>query len=103
MDPESIVVNDRAAQLGKNVRDYRDELHLSLDEMQKRFEHDKKVDISTYTSFPTQMTFIIDDRVILAVVSMSSRSRTSAHFLIEEGAAAQPFFNHFYSVKVLRR
>jgi len=101
MDPESSVANERAVQLGKTPRIYRDELRESLERMIEHFEKNNKIEIMTYTNFPTQMTFIIDNLVVLAVVSMSQLSRESVHFLIE-GPGAEPFLRHFSAIKTNR-
>ncbi len=103
MDPESSVANERSVQLGRAARKYRDELRCSLEEMQKRFESERNIDIMTYTSLPTQMTFIIDNKVVVAVVSMSELSRESTHFLIGDSEkGVEPFVSHFRSVKTNR-
>jgi 5S rRNA maturation endonuclease (ribonuclease M5) len=102
MDPESSVVNERAVQLGKIPRKYRDQLRQSLEGIQREFERDEKIEIIPYSSFPTQMTFIIDNRVVLAVVSMQQARRESSHFLIE-GEGVEPFLTHFSAVRARAR
>lgn len=104
MDPESNVANERAAQLGRTARDYRDELRVSLEKVQSEFRGLRHVEIMTYTSLPTQMTFIVDNHVVVAVVSMAELSRESTHFLLGDSPrGAEPFISHFRAVKTHRR
>jgi hypothetical protein len=101
MDPESDVANARAVQLGKpSVRQYRDELRKSLDNVRKTLEKHDNVEIITYRSLPTQMTFIIDSTVIVAVVSLGQQSRDGIHFVLSDvNTSAAPFLNHFILLK----
>jgi nucleoside 2-deoxyribosyltransferase len=101
MDPESDVANARAVQLGKtSVRQYRDELRKSLDNVRKALAKYRNVEIITYRSLPTQMTFIIDTTVIVAVVSLGQQSRDGIHFVLSDvNTSAAPFQNHFILLK----
>lgn len=104
MDPESNVTNERAVQLGRTALSYRNELRESLENVQDKFKDKKNVEIMTYSSLPTQMTFIVDNQVVVAVVSMTELSRESTHFLLSESPrAAEPFIGHFRAVKTHRR
>ncbi|NOT86172.1 MAG: hypothetical protein HOP02_15660 [Methylococcaceae bacterium] len=104
MDPESNVANERAVQLGRTARVYRDELRESLEHLQRAFTGLKNVEIMTYTSLPTQMTFIVDNHVVVAVVSMTELSREGTHFLLSDSPrGAEPFIGHFRAVKTHRR
>jgi hypothetical protein len=103
MDPESNVANDRAEQLGKTTREYRDELRESLEKIIEVFSNHKHVEIMTYTTLPTQMTFVVDNVVVVAVVSMSELSRESTHFVVGDSPqATEPFVGHFKVVRTHR-
>jgi len=101
MDPESDVANWRARQLGEpSTRKYRDLLRKSLDDMRDTFGDYPNVDITTYSSLPTQMTFIVDNTVIIAVVSLGLQSREGIHFVMKSiTREAAPFVNHFVLLK----
>jgi len=101
MDPESDVANARAIQLGKpSVRQYRDELRKSLDNVRAAVKKWPNVEIMTYRSLPVQMTFIVDNTVIVAVVSLGQPSREGIHFVLSDvKTTAAPFLNHFILLK----
>ena len=92
MDPEADTTNARAEQLGKTPRNYRDELRQSLDSMQNDFHREPKVEIVTYKSLPTQITFIIDNIIITSAISFGQQARNNflnshffRHYDIKEG------------------
>ena len=102
MDPESDVANARAMQLGRPIRQYRDELRSSLDNMRNEFGSSPSVEIITYRSLPTQMTFIIDDTVVTAIVSLGHQSREGIHLVLAKTPeGVEPFLSHFRVLKTL--
>ncbi len=103
MDPEADTTVARSAQLGRRTRQYRDELRESLDAIQKAYEGNTKVDIVTYKSLPTQITFIIDDTVITSVISFGQLARGNIHFVLDANRQKVPesFLAHFSSVRAL--
>lgn len=103
MDPEGDTTSARAAQLGRKTRQYRDELRASLDAMRGTFATDPKVEIVTYTSLPTQITFIVDQIIITSVISFGQQSRGNLHFLLEATSerASESFIAHFRAMKAL--
>ena len=103
MDPEADTTNARAEQLGKKPRNYRDELRQSLDSMQNDFLRESKVEIVTYKSLPTQITFIIDNTIITSAISFGQQARNNLHFVMnaEKERAAESFLSHFRSIKAL--
>ena len=102
MDPESDVANARAIQLGRPIRQYRDELRKSLDEMTNDLKkYQPRMEIITYRTLPTQMVFIIDDNVFLGVVSFGQQSREGFHFFLDKKAIIEPFLSHFRALKAL--
>jgi hypothetical protein len=102
MDPESDVANARALQLGGPIRQYRDELRRSLDEIRDVFADVPQVEIATHRTLPTQMTFVIDDTVVTGIVSLGQQSREGIHFVLYKlPAAANDFLSHFRSLKML--
>jgi hypothetical protein len=104
MDPESNVANARAVQLGRTVRQYRDEIRKSLDEIKEAFANEPRVEIVTYRTLPTQMTYVVDDVVVTSVVSLGQLSRESVHFVINKlPEVAESFLAHFRVLKMHRR
>lgn len=103
MDPEGDTTSARAAQLGRKARQYRDELRQSLDTMREAFAQQPKVEIVTYTSLPTQITFIIDNILITSVISFGQQSRANLHFVLEDNRkrASESFIAHFRAMKAL--
>ena len=102
MDPESDVANARAIQLGRPIREYRDELRKSLDEMKIDLQkYRPMVEIIPYKTLPNQMVFIIDDNVVFCVVSFGQQSREGYHFLLSKKTTIDPFLAHFRSLKTL--
>lgn len=103
MDPEAEVTNARAHQLDFDVRHYRDKLRQSLDNIRKVFEQFPRVEIGTYSSLPTQTTFIVDDVVVTTVMSMARQSREGLHFAIHHvPEVTEIFVSHFRTVNALR-
>jgi hypothetical protein len=102
MDPEGDVTNARAVQLGRTIRQYRNELRESLDAVRSAFATDLRVEIVTYRTLPTQMTFIVDDKVITGIVSLAQQSREGVHFLLNKvPEVAGSFLAHFRALKTL--
>ncbi|RJP79259.1 MAG: hypothetical protein C4522_10390 [Desulfobacteraceae bacterium] len=103
MDPEGDTTNARAAQLGQRTRQYRDILRESLDNMRKAYDGNSKVEIVTYSSLPTQITYIIDETVITSVISFGQLARRNIHFVVEANRpkVSESFLAHFSSVKAL--
>jgi hypothetical protein len=103
MDPEGDTTNARAAQLGERTKRYRDILRDSLEKMHDAYSGNAKVEIVTYASLPTQITFIIDDTVITSVISFGQLSRRNIHFVLESNRpkVSESFLTHFSSVKAL--
>lgn len=76
LEPESEFTADRSRQLGLLVRDFRRQLRDSLDQLKTKLsEFDERCKIATYSEFPTQITFIIDDTVYCGVVTANRRAR----------------------------
>jgi hypothetical protein len=101
MDPESEVTNGRAEQLGRSLKSFRDELREALESMVEGFrKYSKNVDIRIYRTLPTQINYIIDDIVIIAVVSIGHKSRVGIHFVIQDQPPINSYFNtHFDLVR----
>lgn len=96
MDPECEATNGRAEQLGKNFKEFRDELRDALADMVDTFGHERQVDILQYRTLPTQSTYIIDNVAINSVVSLGIQSREGIHFVIENNPELLTAFNfHF--------
>lgn len=96
MDPECDVTNGRADQLGRFLKEFRDELRTALSAMVKIYGEEKQVDIMLYKTLPTQSTYIIDNVAINSVVSLGIQSREGIHFVMENIPEVLTAFNtHF--------
>ena len=103
MEPESILTNVRATQLGKPLRTYRDELRAYYDYTKEDFKDNPKVEISTYDSLPMPITFIIDETVITSTVSIGQLTRDRIHFAFNKmGDVTEQFLSDFRTLKAKR-
>ena len=104
MHTESDIVNGRAEQLGISPRRFRDDLRKSLQEVVNAFRAHRKVEILTYTTLPTQITYIIDDTVVTAVASLGQKSRHGINFVIHEiSPIVDEFRGHFRMLKSISK
>ena len=71
--------------------------------MREFFSPDAKVEIVTYSSPPTQITFIIDNIIITSAISFGQQSRGNLHFVLEahKKGAAETFIGYFRSMKAV--
>ena len=100
MDPESEVTNGRAEQLSRSLRRFRQDLRDSLDKIVEIYGDHPKVQIFTYRTLPTQVTYIIDNVVVTGVVSLGQQSRRGIHFMIEnEPDLQREFHSHARALK----
>jgi hypothetical protein len=67
------------------------------------FHREPKVEIVTYKSLPTQITFIIDSVIITSSISFGQQARGNLHFVLnaEKERASEAFLSHFRSIKAL--
>jgi len=100
LDPESYFAAVRAEQIGKDVSEFRDELHSALYALHKTFRAFPNVEIRTYDDFPTQICFIVDDTIYNCVVSKYQQSRNNVLFKLDSSYPAihTSFILHFTSV-----
>ncbi len=102
MNPESEVTNGRAEQLGIDLRKFRDELRTSLESMAEAFKDEKKVDILTYRTLPTQIAYIVDDVVVTSIVSLGIQSRDGLNFVIQDQPTLTAYFtSHFGALRAI--
>ena len=60
------------------------------------------IEIVTYRTLPTQMTFIVDDTVTTGIVSLAQQTREGVHFVIHRvPEVAGAFLAHFRALKTL--
>jgi hypothetical protein len=100
LDPQSIFVNFRGAQVGfvKDIALYRAELDSSLRSVLHSLRaFGDRVEIRTYDDFPAQLVFYFDREILVCVVSATGRSRNNCAFLIDGRipGADQSFTKHF--------
>ena len=100
LDPESYFAAVRAEQIGKDVSEFRDELHTALYSLHETFGDYSNVEIRVYDDFPTQICFIVDDIIYNCVVSKYQQSRNNVLFKLDSSYPAihTSFILHFTSV-----
>jgi|GEM_PF-3773294 len=102
LDPESEFVNARGTLIGKEIAPFRQEMKDGLgqfeEDLRKKFP--TNVVIKTYSEFPTQITFFVDDDVFSAAVSVNHQSRNNIVFKVRlprMGVAAS-FLQHWDTI-----
>ncbi len=98
LDPQSIFVNHRAQQLDLDIKEFRQELEDSLDNVKEYFSnYGDRVRIKIYDDFPVQITFCFDQEIISCVVSSTGKSRDNCAFIVPDNmpGAQGSFFEHF--------
>jgi hypothetical protein len=102
MDPEAIIAEYRAKQLGKgaDVPGYREILRESIKKVYNAFRKDSKFNLRIYNELPLQITFIIDDIVITGIIVRGRKSRELIHIEFHKGSegVVESFLNHFESL-----
>jgi nucleoside 2-deoxyribosyltransferase len=105
LDPRSTFVSHRASQLAQVPTRYEAELLKSLHNtygMLKGCDR-SRWELRVYDTFPTQITFSIDDLVVVAPMSMGRRSRDLVHIQLQSGDrnvsdTYEAHFNTIYSL-----
>ncbi len=89
LDPESEFVNFRGALIGREIRQFRQEMKDSLEAFKDKLEHNgdvrkagAQVLIRIYREFPTQITYMVDDYIYSSVVSVNHQSRHNIMFKV---------------------
>ncbi len=102
LNPESIIAEYRAKQLGREheVAEYREELRKAARFFYHRYMNNKNVNIRIYDDLPSQITLIVDRKVITSFVSRGQQARFNIHveFDIESHGARATFEKHFGEV-----
>jgi len=101
LDPDSSFVNNRAAQLGVPVGQYREELHDSIRSLLTALqEYGDRINLKIYNDFPTQITFMVDDAIYSCSIARSNRSRKLCTFKLHQfnTGAERTFQFHFEAV-----
>ena len=100
LDPDSNFAAARAKQLGLDVYQFRNELHVALRELSNRFNNYKNVEIRIYDDFPTQICFIIDNIVYNCTVTKLKQSRNNCLFKFDSRYPSLflSFVSHFTDV-----
>ena len=101
LDPQSRYVNERALQLGytnKTIKVYRNGLQNAIENTEARLSSFKNWQIRLYNDFPTQLTYIFDDRILVSIMSRTGRSRNNCTFILPTSRLTGPkhtFIDHF--------
>ena len=101
LNPDSSFVNNRAAQLGVPIGQYREELHDSIRSLLKQLEkYGERITLRIYDDFPTQITFMVDDAIYSCSIARSNRSRKLCTFKLHtyDPGAERTFQFHFEAV-----
>ena len=100
LDPDSNFTNDRASDLNRDRKEFREKMRQDLETVinfAKSNDCVRSLQIKTYETSALQMTYFFDDYVISSVVSKSVSSReciTYIHSLHVDGAR-QTYEHHF--------
>jgi hypothetical protein len=101
LDPQSRYVNERALQLGyktATIRVYRNSLQTAIDNTAAQLQGHKGWRIRLYNDFPTQLTYIFDDHILVSTMSRTGRSRDNCVFVLPTSRMPGPqhtFTGHF--------
>ncbi len=105
LDPQSTYVNERARQLGRTgdeIGVYRQGLITSVEQAKIELKDlIDRVKIKIYDDFPTQMTYRIDNKLMICTVSRITKSRDNCSFLIDDirrPGIQQSFLKHFREI-----
>jgi hypothetical protein len=101
LNPDSSFVNNRAAQLGVPIGQYREELHDSIRRLLLQLEkYGERITLRIYDDFPTQITFMVDDEIYSCSIARSNRSRRLCTFKLHgyDQGAERTFQFHFEAV-----
>ncbi len=105
LDPQSTYVNERAKQLGRTgdeIGVYRSGLITSIDQSKIELkELITRTKIKIYDDFPTQMTYRIDNKIMICTVSQITKSRENCSFIIDDinkPGISQSFLKHFKEI-----
>ena len=102
LNPDSEFVNARGQLIGKEIARFRREMNGSLDRFKQllRRKDAKKVAIKTYSEFPTQISFFVDDDVYSAAVSVNHQSRHNIVFKVpvSRKGVAESFSQHWDTI-----
>jgi hypothetical protein len=102
LNPESIIAEYRAKQLGREheVAEYREELRKAARFFYRRYMNNNNVDIRIYDDLPSQITLIVDQKVSTSFVSRGQQARYNIHVEldIESRGARATFEKHFAEV-----
>jgi hypothetical protein len=104
MDPEAIISEFRAKQLGKqiDVPGYRENLRESIRKLYHAFRNEigDRFNLKIYSELPLQITSIIDDKIITGIIARGRKSRGLIHIEFSKylDGVNESFLNHFESI-----
>lgn len=103
MDPEAVIAEYRAKQLGEeaDVPAYRSTLREGVRQLYSTFRSEiGRFNLRIYNELPLQITYIIDDLVVTGIIARSEKSRELIHVEFYKGAegVTESFLNHFESL-----
>jgi hypothetical protein len=84
LDPDSNFTNDRALGLGRDRREFRENLRQDLEDLVDFAASPKCVrafQVKTYEALPMQITYTFDDVVVSSVVATDRSSRDCVHYV----------------------
>lgn len=102
MDPECVIAEYRAKQLGRgdDIPAYREELRNGIILLNKLFQSNENFRLHLYNDLPLQITMRIDRNVITSIVTRGERSRKriQIQFSLYDPGVSESFVSHFQSV-----
>jgi hypothetical protein len=102
MDPESVIAEYRARQLGRgdDIPGYRRELREGIIQLYERFGAQDNFYLHIYNDLPLQITIRIDETVITSVVTRGDRARKriQVQFNLHDDGVTESFVSHFQSM-----
>jgi hypothetical protein len=102
MDPESVIAEYRARQLGRgqDVPGYRRELRNGIIDLFERFGKHPHFHLRTYNDLPLQITIRVDDHILTSVVTRGDRARKriQIEFNLRDEGVTESFVSHFQSM-----
>ena len=102
MDPESVIAEYRARQLGRgdDIPGYRRELREGIVQLYETFGTEDTFYLHIYNDLPLQITIRIDETIITSVVTRGDRARKriQIQFNLHDEGVTESFVSHFQSM-----
>lgn len=102
MDPESVIAEYRAKQLGRgdDVPGYRKELRDGIVQLYELLGRESQFYLHIYNDLPLQITSRVDETIVTSVVTRGERARKriQIQFNLHDEGVTESFVSHFQSM-----